>query len=233
MVLDTYYNKHSRVASHLAVGGVIEGLDKIQEGKWRNAFAIVRPPGHHSGARNTINGFCVYNNVAIGIEYLRTKYNVKRIAVFDWDVHHGDGTQHIFREDPNLLFISLHRFDRGCFYPGDSGAHTNVGSGPAEGFQINVPWNTQNEKYRPYDLTPGSNEYIYIFERALYPIIKEFKPEFIFISAGFDSARGDPLGGMSVGPEGYHYITKKLMKVAPLIVVLEGGYNLTSISWAA
>jgi histone deacetylase 6 len=97
MVLDTYYNKHSKVASHLAVGGVIEGIDNIVSGRWKNAFAIVRPPGHHSGSRNTINGFCVYNNVAIGIEYLRRKHKFNRIAVFDWDVHHGDGTQHIFR----------------------------------------------------------------------------------------------------------------------------------------
>jgi acetoin utilization deacetylase AcuC-like enzyme len=96
MVNDTYYNKHSKVASHLAVGGVIEGLDKIVSGRWKNAFAIVRPPGHHSGAKDTIYRFCVYNNVAIGIKYLRRKHKFKRIAVYDWDVHHGYGTQHIF-----------------------------------------------------------------------------------------------------------------------------------------
>jgi acetoin utilization deacetylase AcuC-like enzyme len=118
MVLDTYFNEHSNKASNLAVGGVLVGIDNIISKRWRNAFAVVRPPGHHSGARNVINGFCIYNNVAIGVKYLRNKYNLKKIAIFDWDVHHGDGTQHILREDPDTLFISLHRHDNGTFYPG-------------------------------------------------------------------------------------------------------------------
>jgi acetoin utilization deacetylase AcuC-like enzyme len=94
---DTYFNQHSNVASHLAVGGVLAGVDNIMNKRWRNAFAVVRPPGHHSGVKNVISGFCIYNNVAIGVHYLRKKYNKVKIAIFDWDVHHGDGTQHVFR----------------------------------------------------------------------------------------------------------------------------------------
>ena len=97
MIGDTYYNKHSRSASHLAVGGVVKGIDNVLSGKWRNAFAVVRPPGHHSGGHNSIRGFCVYNNVAIGAMHARNKHKVQRIAIFDWDIHHGDGTQNVFR----------------------------------------------------------------------------------------------------------------------------------------
>ena len=107
----------------------------------------MRPPGHHSAARNVINGFCVYNNVAIGVRHLRTKHNFKKIAVFDWDVHHGDGTQFVLEEDPELLFISLHRYDRGSFYPGESGSWHNNGKGAAKGKQINIGWNTGDSKY--------------------------------------------------------------------------------------
>lgn len=169
--------------AEVAAGGALIGVDKIMQGEWKNGFAVVRPPGHHSGFRNVINGFCIYNNVAIAVKYLKestfqiySEYKVERILIFDWDIHHGDGTQHIFREEEGVLFISLHRFDRGLFYPGESGDYHNVGQGVAEGKHINIPWNTIDDKFQPYEDNPGDNEYIYVFERVLAPIIKKFAP---------------------------------------------------------
>lgn len=112
----------------MAVGGVLTAIDKVLNNQWENSFAVIRPPGHHSGAKNTINGFCVYNNVAIGALYCQKKHKMKKIAIFDWDIHHGDGTQHIVKDNQQILFISIHRFDRGTYYPaGDDGNYTNSG----------------------------------------------------------------------------------------------------------
>ncbi len=112
------------------------------EGAWKSGFAVVRPPGHHSGARNTINGFCIFNNVAIAARYLQKKYGVKKIAIIDWDIHLGDGTHHVFANDPNVLFISIHRYDHGTYYPaGETGSFLSCGLEDAKGSNINVPLN--------------------------------------------------------------------------------------------
>lgn len=133
------------------MGGVLEGVDHVMNGRWKNGFSIIRPPGHHSGSRNTLNGFCIFNNVAIGARYLQTKYNLKKIAILDWDVHHGDGTQAIFDEDESILFISVHRHDRGHFYPsGHGGNYPNCGKGLAEGTKLNIPLNTTSKKHKSY-----------------------------------------------------------------------------------
>lgn len=116
-ILDTYFNEQSEQIARLSAGGVLDGIDHVMSGRWNNGFTLIRPPGHHSGAKNTINGFCIFNNIAIGARYLQKRYAVKKVLILDYDVHQGDGTHHIFREDPNILFISVHRHDHGTYYP--------------------------------------------------------------------------------------------------------------------
>lgn len=197
-------------------------------GKWGNAFAVVRPPGHHSGARNTLNGFCIFNNVAITAKYLRQKHGVKKIAIFDWDIHCGDGTHEIFSKDPSVLFISIHRYDNGCYYPsGEIGSFTSSGYDEGEGFNVNIPLNFLDKNFKPYPTQPpGDNEYIYTYERVVEPILKEFQPDFILVSSGFDASRQDPLGGFTVTPNGFYYMAKRLTTLGiPMLAVLQGGYN--------
>ncbi len=153
-----------------------------------------------------IEGFCVYNNVAIGAKYAIKQYeSVKRVVIFDWDIHHGNSTYKFLKDDPNVLFISLHRFDNGNFYPGKLGSIQNNGESKGKGLKIHVPWSMFNKSHMI-----GTQDYIYLMERVLYPVCKEFSPDLILISSGFDSAKGDPLGELSVYPEGYAYIVKRL-----------------------
>lgn len=212
-VLDTYFNEKSNKIARLSAGGVLEGLDHVMSGRWTNGFSIIRPPGHHSGGRNTINGFCIFNNVAIGAKYLQNKYGVKKIAILDYDIHHGDGTQHIFNEDPNVLFISVHRYDHGSYYPaGDGANYLNCGQGAAVGTKVNIPLNYVDKKRKTYSFqAPGDNEYIYIYNRIIDPILREFNPEFIIVSSGFDASRYDYLGGFTVTPNSYFFMTKRLL----------------------
>lgn len=221
--LDTYFMRDTLHSAYLAVGTVISGLDQILQGKWHCGMALVRPPGHHMGLNERPNGFCVFNNVAIAARYLK-----KKVVIFDWDVHHGDGTQEIFYGSDEVLFISLHRYDHATFYPANIIADTNyVGEGSAKGYNINIAWNLLPGQ------TANTDDYIYVFERVLAPIIQNFSPDFVLISAGFDSAKGDPLGGLELGNEGYAYMTKRLLQMAKnnqVFAVLEGGYNLKSLS---
>ena len=227
---DTYYNKHTPRIASLAANAIRLAVDDIMSGKIQRAFGIVRPPGHHAAAKHGIGGFCIYNNVAIAAKYAIKKYNLKRVVIFDWDVHHGDGTSKFLYNDASILYISIHRFDNGNFYPGEFGDIKNLGEGEGKGFNLNYPWNLPHPYY-----TIGDDEYIYALERVFIPIIKKFDPELVFISAGFDAACGDPLGGLDVSPDGYAYMTQRLLDIAPTktIIGLEGGYNLDSISKAA
>jgi histone deacetylase 6 len=142
-------------------------------GRWKNGFSLIRPPGHHSGVKNTINGFCIFNNIAIGARYLQEKYNIKKIAILDYDIHRGDGTHFIFREDPSILFISTHRYDHGTSYPaGPEGNYDNCGVGQGKGSKLNIPLNAVSKNFKTIpEQTPGDNEYIYIYERIIHPII--------------------------------------------------------------
>jgi len=225
---DTYYNQHSARVGALAANAIKLAVDEVLTGKLARAFGIVRPPGHHAAASHSrIGGFCIYNSVAVAAKYAIKNYGLKRVVIFDWDVHHGDGSAHFLSEDASILYISVHRYDKGTFYPGESGDMKKVGEGVGKGFNLNYPWDLPHPYY-----TVGDDEYIYGLERVFMPIIDEFDPELVFISAGFDAACGDPLGGLDVSPDGYAYMTKRLMDKLPnkLIVGLEGGYNLTSIS---
>ncbi|XP_051136605.1 histone deacetylase 5 isoform X2 [Andrographis paniculata] len=221
-----YFSKGSSEAAYLAAGSVIEVAEKVAEGQLDSSFAIVRPPGHHAEVDEPM-GFCLYNNVAIAASFLlneRKDLGINKILIVDWDVHHGNGTQKMFYSDPRVLFFSVHRHDFGTFYPtGDNGSYIMIGEGPGVGYNINVPW--ENGRC-------GDVDYLAVWDHILIPIAKEFNPDIILISAGFDAAIRDPLGGCRVTPYGYSIMLEKLMPFArgKIVMALEGGYNLDSIA---
>ncbi|XP_010522651.1 PREDICTED: histone deacetylase 5-like [Tarenaya hassleriana] len=221
-----YLNRCSSEAAYLAAGSVVKVAEKVAKGELDSAFAIVRPPGHHAEADEAM-GFCLFNNVAVAASFLlneRPDLGVKKILIVDWDVHHGNGTQKMFWKDPHVLFFSVHRHESGSFYPsGDDGFYSMVGEGPGEGFNINVPW--ENGRC-------GDADYLAVWDHILVPVAKEFNPDIILVSAGFDAAVRDPLGGCRVTPYGYSVMLKKLMEFArgKIVLALEGGYNLNSIA---
>ncbi|CAF1716427.1 histone deacetylase 5 isoform X1 [Brassica napus] len=226
LVNSIYLNGSTSEAAYLAAGSVVEVAERVAKGELDSGFAIVRPPGHHAEADEAM-GFCFFNNVAVAASYLldeRPDLGVKKILVVDWDVHHGNGTQKMFWEDPRVLVFSVHRREDGGFYPGgEDGSYNMVGEGPGEGFNINVPW----EQGRC-----GDADYLAAWDHILIPVAKEFNPDIILLSAGFDAAIGDPLGGCRVTPYGYSVMLKKLMEFAQgkIVMALEGGYNLDSIA---
>ncbi|GLU21511.1 hypothetical protein SLE2022_376450 [Rubroshorea leprosula] len=221
-----YFNEGSSEAAYLAAGSVVEAAEKVAKGELDSAFAIVRPPGHHA-EENEAMGFCLFNNVAIATSFLlneRPELGIKKILIVDWDVHHGNGTQKTFWQDPRVLFFSVHRHEFGSFYPAnDDGFYTMIGEGPGSGYNINVPW--ENGRC-------GDADYLAVWDHILVPVVEEFNPDMIIISAGFDAAVGDPLGGCRVTPYGYSVMLKKLMDFAQgkIVLALEGGYNLESIA---
>ncbi|MBW1798026.1 MAG: histone deacetylase, partial [Deltaproteobacteria bacterium] len=169
-------------------------------------------------------GFCLFNNVAVGARYAQEYHKLKRVLIIDWDLHHGNGTQHSFEEDPSVLYFSTHQYP---YYPG-SGAFHEAGRGKGEGFTVNVP------------LSPGhgDGEYVGIFEKILKPVAMEFNPELILVSAGIDIYENDPLGSMLVSPEGFAALTRSIMDVAEkccdgkVVITLEGGYDLNGLSFS-
>uniref|UniRef100_UPI00359000A4 histone deacetylase 4-like isoform X2 n=1 Tax=Myxine glutinosa TaxID=7769 RepID=UPI00359000A4 len=223
---DTVWNDlHSSGAARMAVGCVVDLAFKVASGELKNGFAIVRPPGHHA-EESLAMGFCFFNSIAIAAKLLQQKLNVKKIAIVDWDIHHGNGTQQAFYKDPNVLYISLHRYDDGNFFPG-SGAISEVGSGPGEGFTVNVPWTGG------LDPPMGDAEYLAAFRSVVMPITSEFDPDVVLVSAGFDAVEGHPpqLGGYKVSAKCFSVLTKQLMMLAGgrVVLVLEGGHDLTAI----
>ena len=219
---DTVASPKSYEAACLAVGGVLEAIEAVTQGKADNAFALVRPPGHHA-ERNRAMGFCIFNNIAIGAKYVMKAHGAERILIIDWDVHHGNGTQNAFYEDPRVLYFSTHRY--GFFYPG-TGDPAEVGSGKGEGFTVNVP------------MSPGSGDADYgnVFLHLLKPIALSYKPQLILVSAGFDTYSRDPLGGMRMTENGYARLTNIIMDIAQrscggkIIIALEGGYDLDGLA---
>ena len=225
--MDMYINQHSFEAAMLSVSGTLAAVEKVMADEWSSAMTVLRPPGHHAhraGKDGKPSGFCFFNNVAVAANYLRIKYGYKRILILDWDVHHGDGTQDIFKDTDEVLFISLHCFDKGMFYPEKSGDSEFIGQGKGEGYNINVAFDIFRTK-RLVD-----EDYTYLFDTLLMPIIKEYDPEFILVSSGFDSCRGDPLADMMISPRTYYHILRRLQTIQTKIVVcLEGGYNLNNV----
>ncbi|KAM9855309.1 histone deacetylase 6 [Aulostomus maculatus] len=221
-----YLHPESFHVAALAVGSVLQLVDKVMTSELRNGFAVIRPPGHHAQA-NQPNGFCVFNNVAIAALYAQTKHSVSRVLIVDWDIHHGQGIQYLFQEEPSVLYFSVHRFEQGSFWPHLPESDSQfVGSGAAEGRNINLPWN---------QTAMTDADYIAAFQQLLLPIAHEFQPQLVLVSAGFDAALGDPKGEMSVSPQCFQVLTHMLMSLAEgrLVLCLEGGYNLQSTAEAA
>uniref|UniRef100_A0A0E0Q4F1 histone deacetylase n=1 Tax=Oryza rufipogon TaxID=4529 RepID=A0A0E0Q4F1_ORYRU len=220
---DTYANGHSACAAKLAAGICADLANLIVSGRVRNGFAMVRPPGHHAGVKQAM-GFCLHNNAAVAA-LAAQRAGAKKVLIVDWDVHHGNGTQEIFDGDNSVLYISLHRHEDGSFYPG-TGAANEVGVMDGQGFSVNIPWSRGGV---------GDNDYIFAFKHVVLPIAAEFAPDITIISAGFDAARGDPLGCCDVTPAGYSRMASMLTACSQgkLLVILEGGYNLRSISSSA
>uniref|UniRef100_A0A8B9RJJ3 Histone deacetylase 10 n=1 Tax=Astyanax mexicanus TaxID=7994 RepID=A0A8B9RJJ3_ASTMX len=220
---DVYFHPNIYNCAKLAIGATLQLVDSVMKGKVRNGMALVRPPGHHS-QRSAANGFCVFNNVAIAALYAKKHYNLNRVLIVDWDVHHGQGVQYCFEEDPSVLYFSWHRYEHKSFWPNlDESDYNTVGKGKGTGFNINVPWNK---------VGMTNSDYLSVFFHVLLPAAYEFDPELVLVSAGFDSAIGDPEGHMCATPEIFGHLTHLLMSLArgKLCVVLEGGYNLTSLT---
>ncbi|MER3445644.1 MAG: histone deacetylase [Candidatus Dadabacteria bacterium] len=203
-----------------AAGGMVSSVDSVLKGEVDMAFPLVRPPGHHA-ERNKAMGFCIFNNVAIGAAYANKFYGMERILIVDWDLHHGNGTQHMFYDSPDVLYFSTHQYP---YYPG-TGRIEEVGTGKGMGYTINVP----------LPLGMGDREYIRIFFQILKPVIDQYKPQIILVSAGFDAYYEDPLGGMKVTPRGFAQMTRFLKEMSEehckgkIILILEGGYNLDGL----
>ncbi|KAM9073323.1 histone deacetylase 7 isoform 7-T7 [Megaptera novaeangliae] len=223
---DTIWNElHSSNAARWAAGSVTDLAFKVASRELKNGFAVVRPPGHHAD-HSTAMGFCFFNSVAIACRQLQQQGKASKILIVDWDVHHGNGTQQTFYQDPSVLYISLHRHDDGNFFPG-SGAVDEVGAGSGEGFNVNVAW------AGGLDPPVGDPEYLAAFRIVVMPIAREFSPDLVLVSAGFDAAEGHPppLGGYHVSAKCFGYMTQQLMSLAggAVVLALEGGHDLTAI----
>ena len=213
---DTIVSPGSKRATSDAVGSIITAIDGVQNKEYKNAFCAVRPPGHHA-EKNKAMGFCIYNNVAVGANYLIDKYKLNKIAIIDFDVHHGNGTQDIFYDSKKVLYISTHQYP---FYPGsgaeqEKGKHNNI-------FNIPLPAGTTSEEYL--------NAYEFVLKK-----INKFEPEFILLSAGFDAHKDDPLAQFQLESKDFYEITKRTLELSKLycdgkvVSILEGGYDILAL----
>jgi acetoin utilization deacetylase AcuC-like enzyme len=218
---DTSMSPSSLTAAYLAAGGALAAVDAIMKQQVDHVFCAVRPPGHHAEAGRAM-GFCLLNNVAIAARYVQKKYGLTRVLIIDWDVHHGNGTQHSFEDDPSVLFFSTHQYPH---YPG-TGCATERGRGAGDGLTINVPMEPGE----------GDEEYRAVFQKLLVPAADAFRPDFVIISAGFDAHKDDPLANMELTEAGYADLTGIVAGIAKrhaggrILSSLEGGYHLTSLA---
>ncbi|KAK0180458.1 hypothetical protein PV327_006097 [Microctonus hyperodae] len=220
-----YFNSATWESACIATGSLLQVVDSVLNGDSQSGVAIIRPPGHHAD-EDIACGFCMFNNISIAAKYATQHYGLKRVLIVDWDIHHGNGTQSILQDDPKILYISIHRYDNGSFFPHSTDANYDViGTGKGEGFNINIPWNRKKM---------SDPEYIAAFQQIIMPIAYQFNPELVLVSAGFDACIGDPLGGYTVSPIAYGHFTHWLSALAngKIILALEGGYNINSISYA-
>jgi len=219
--VDVPVSQRSYEAATQAAGGVLGAVDAVMQGRITNAFCAIRPPGHHALTDQAM-GFCIFNNVAIAARYVQTQHHLERVLIVDWDVHHGNGTQAIFYDDPTVLYFSAHQYP---FYPG-TGAASEKGEGPGVGYTLNAP------------LPQGANDvaYLNVFQDQLKPAALAFKPDFVFISAGFDAHEDDLLGSMRVTAQGFADLTRVVTDIAEeccsgrIVSVLEGGYHLQGLA---
>ena len=218
---DTVISSDSYQAALLSAGAGLEALDKILEGTVSNAFCAVRPPGHHA-EQNKAMGFCLFNNVGVIARYAQDVKNIQKIFIFDWDVHHGNGTQHSFYKDSSIYYSSIHQYP---FYPGTGGVD-ETGTGDGLGSNLNLPM-------RAYSCDA---DYINAIEHKLIPVIQKFNPDLIIISAGFDAHENDPLAQINLSTDCYGKMTQKLMEIANdvcngrILSMLEGGYDYSALA---
>lgn len=223
---DTYATAESYDLARLAVGGALTAVDHILSGNARNGFALLRPPGHHA-EHDRISGFCLFNNVAAAARHAQQMHGLKRVAIVDFDVHHGNGTQNIFYDDPSVLFISTHLYMPRYFYPG-TGHYKEAGTQKGSGCTLNIP------------LVPniGDDGYQKIFAEIVVPRLEAFQPEMLFVSAGFDAHWQDPLAFATLSLLGYAQLTRLLLSAAHqicngrVLFVLEGGYQIEALQYA-
>jgi acetoin utilization deacetylase AcuC-like enzyme len=218
---DTYANKHSFIAAAIAVGSSINLTKAVVNGELKNGFALLRPPGHHALANKSM-GFCLFGNIAIAAKFALSEPAVKKVAIVDFDVHHGNGTQALVGDDPNILFISTHQYP---FYPG-TGSIRETGKGEAEGTIVNIP----------LQAGVGDRGFKLVYDKVVIPSLEKFKPDLILVSAGYDAHWDDPLANLNLSLTGYNWISHELIKIAEricagkIIFFLEGGYNLEVLS---
>ncbi|MEX0653241.1 MAG: histone deacetylase [Phycisphaeraceae bacterium] len=223
---DSTVSPESAEVAQLAAGGALTAVDAVMAGHVHNAFCALRPPGHHAEA-NLAMGFCLFNNVAIAADYLTRRHSLTRVAIVDFDVHHGNGTQHLFERRRDVLFISMHEHPR-HLYPG-TGHDYEAGTDEGEGYTLNLP------------LMPGSDDHAYLqtLRHDVLPKLDAYQPQFLLLSAGFDAAAHDPLAHMKVSPAGFGQLTRELRAFAErccagrLVSVLEGGYHLQDLALSA
>lgn len=217
----TYFGPESLEIARLAAAGTVQAVDEVLSGRAANALAVVRPPGHHA-VQDQAMGFCIFGNVALATKYAQQAYQLERIMIVDFDVHHGNGTQDMLYDDPKALFISTHQYP---FYPGTGALH-DTGKGPGKGYTINIPLQAGH----------GDNNYAAIFQDIIWPAAERYKPQFIVVSAGFDAHWDDPLAHMRLSLTGYAHLSRELIHMADsycdgkIAFVLEGGYNLQALA---
>jgi acetoin utilization deacetylase AcuC-like enzyme len=214
---DTEMCPRSYEVALYAVGGVLTAIDRVMSGESKNALCLVRPPGHHATPSRAM-GFCLFNNAAVGARYAQKKHGLNKIAIVDWDVHHGNGTQDAFYDDPSVLYFSMHRYP---YYPG-TGYFTETGRGAGKGLTVNIP----------LPLGFSNTEYVEAFTKVMRGQVEPFKPDMIIISAGFDSHAADTLGNFCLVESDFRVLTEEVCRVAEaccggrVVSTLEGGYNL-------
>lgn len=221
---DTVTSEHTCEAAFLAAGGVLEAVKGVVTGELDNAFALIRPPGHHA-EKNRQMGFCIFNNIALAAEYARRQFGLNRILIVDWDVHHPNGTQHIFEKNREVMLFSSHRFP---FFPG-TGNFDEIGKEDGKGFTINVPLAPQKQ----------DRDFCEIYQKILLPAALEFAPQLVLVSAGFDSHYDDPIGGMQATENCFAYLADLVIQIAEktcegkVVALLEGGYDLGALRKSA
>jgi acetoin utilization deacetylase AcuC-like enzyme len=219
--MDTYVGPHSYAAALRAAGGLLQAVQAVLQGEADNAFALVRPPGHHAVAGRAM-GFCLFNNVAIAARYALREFGLERVLIVDFDLHHGNGTQDAFYEEPTVLYFSTHQYPH---YPG-TGHYQETGRGAGQGYNVNVP----------LPAGVGDVGYERVFAEILVPVARRYKPQLILASAGYDAHWADPLGGMLLSVSGYASMARTLVALAAelcqgrLVLTLEGGYNLEALA---
>ncbi|XP_011501594.1 PREDICTED: histone deacetylase 6 [Ceratosolen solmsi marchali] len=220
-----YLHPETWTSARVSAGSLLQLVDNVLTRESQAGIAIARPPGHHA-TNDKACGFCIFNNIAIAAKYAVKFYKLKRVLIVDWDIHHGNGTQSILEDDPTILYISIHRYDNGNFFPHSKSAnYSEVGVDEGIGFNVNIPWNKKGM---------GDPDYVAAFQQIVMPIAYQYNPELILVSAGFDACIADPLGGCKVSPEMYGHMTHWLSSLANgrVILTLEGGYNVNSIAHA-